>query len=909
MPLNTVIRFAPGLKPVLKHGSHNQKDHAGKGGGSGSDSEFWVTSEGEKFVGAPTWQQSYVPESHADFVAVPSTTGAALAQFVNERHKVSGEPSYDHTDPKNQIQVGGETYGLDFVSSSPGSTSAYFITGSDVVRVSDHWSDSQVPKGIIDAQNAPWTAGGERRQQAAFEFSGSGSKDVKNVGWIRDQWWRLSGTGGRFQATTSDGAFNAGIGLIQGRKFFAAGRASLSDLQVVSDHWDGVQVAKGFISIWKHAQHDQKTHGRDGGSGKKLSTAEEGEAFFNSEEEALGFNRENDNRGALKQSVSNRIAERMSSTVTTKELIDLPLSDYERENFRRAMDPEYEGHVMVNARGELTILASSNKSTFPTGSAEAEKMVRATIISHLVSRWALASNDNDSASLAVQDAAAEVFNIKDAKKLKFPSEFAERHAKESVTHGNVYREFVKAQYAETQEMFQRAGITEVTMYRGRMSNERAPLIPTATPVVMRPLSSWSSDPSTATAFSYAGGAVRQNSIVHKVTVPVKRIVSTPLTGNGCLEEQEFVIMGGRMDTYAMQPENAMRARVLENFPVEVSKAVKVVDLDVDDLSADWIKTLSWDLPVEPKSLEKLFGPNWRAKLEVLPAWLAAPVSLRVQNPVVIKFAPGLVPVLKHGNHNQKDHAGKGGASDTARNGMQLENNTITYGTLEATIPDRESSSFDYQHKLAMAGEQFKYWSGNFATRVASAQMMDIQGGFTARGVVGDEGYVHGALRNPSKTAGLDRRDRIEAETTVIQTAMLMDSSTERLPTGTVLYRGVRLDPKDPRLSVQVGDEFEMPLSAFATGRRIPNDFMQEGSGLREPVMITVKGSPRGHDNGRIGLGGEDGREVVTQGRFRVTEPPVRTPVLALAPDGESSLNITLEQVAFYDIREGEWRDA
>ena len=787
MPLNTVIRFAPGLKPVLKHGSHNQKDHAGKGGGSGSDAAWdSVLTDEAKVLAGKSETMALYPERY--------TPGRG--SVINLK---SGEIETRIVDlnPNKELAVG-----------TPPRVQDYQPFADAGLTQNESWD---VPGAVemMDSRLVP--VGPPRPPQHVYRVMSVGEfEQAKNRGYIKsDERMNLGSDEGTVTSLRSTGSFYQPVdgsdyrvvrikyddadGWLRDRDGYIKTSEAVPFEQV-----DSVSpVVAGSGNFKKHAQHDQKTHGRDGGSGKKLSTAEEGEAFFNSEEEALGFNRENDNRGALKQSVSNRIAERMSSTVTTEELIDLPLSEYERENFRRAMDPEYEGHVMVNAKGELTILASSDKSTFPTGSAEAEKMVRATIISHLVSRWALASNDNDSASLAVQDAAAEVFNIKDAKKLKFPSQFAERHAKESVTHGNVYREFVKAQYAETQEMFQRAGITEVTMYRGRMSNERAPLIPTATPVVMRPLSSWSSDSSTATAFSYAGGAVRQNSIVHKVTVPVKRIVSTPLTGNGCLEEQEFVIMGGRMDTYAMQPENAMRARVLENFPVEVSKAVKVVDLDVDDLSADWIKTLSWDLPVEPKSLEKLFGPNWRAKLEVLPAWLAAPVSLRVQNPVVIKFAPGLVPVLKHGNHNQKDHAGKGGASDTARNGMQLKNNTITYGTLEATIPDRESSSFEYQHKLEMAREQFKYWSGNFATRVASAQMMDIQGRFTARGVVGDEGYVHGALRNPSKTAGLDRRDRIQAETTVIQTAMLMDSSTERLPTGTVLYRGVRLDPKDP----------------------------------------------------------------------------------------------------------------
>lgn len=40
-------------------------------------------------------------------------------------------------------------------------------------------------------------------------------------------------------------------------------------------------------------------------------------------------------------------------------------------------------------------------------------------------------------------------------------------------------------------------------------------------------------------------------------------------------------------------------------------------------------------------------------------------NTKVKDQAVVKFAPGLRPVLKHGNHNQKDHAGRrGGGSDS-----------------------------------------------------------------------------------------------------------------------------------------------------------------------------------------------------------------------------------------------------
>lgn len=54
----------------------------------------------------------------------------------------------------------------------------------------------------------------------------------------------------------------------------------------------------------------------------------------------------------------------------------------------------------------------------------------------------------------------------------------------------------------------------------------------------------------------------------------------------------------------------------------------VTNLDGDDLSADWIKTGSWDLPTDPAALESLFGPDWYAILSALPVWLAAPPEVR-----------------------------------------------------------------------------------------------------------------------------------------------------------------------------------------------------------------------------------------------------------------------------------------
>lgn len=53
-----------------------------------------------------------------------------------------------------------------------------------------------------------------------------------------------------------------------------------------------------------------------------------------------------------------------------------------------------------------------------------------------------------------------------------------------------------------------------------------------------------------------------------------------------------------------------------------------INLDNNDLNADWIKTRTWDLPRTAEGMRAMFGDNWREQIEKLPAWQAAPIELR-----------------------------------------------------------------------------------------------------------------------------------------------------------------------------------------------------------------------------------------------------------------------------------------
>lgn len=103
------------------------------------------------------------------------------------------------------------------------------------------------------------------------------------------------------------------------------------------------------------------------------------------------------------------------------------------------------------------------------------------------------------------------------------------------------RQFLRNMYNKTQESL-RNFPDYVTLYRGTSENQEAggrlAYKHEIAELKSNPLSSWSISPSIALRF---GGRV------YKMRVHKSRIISTPLTGFGCLSEQEFVVIGVRRD--------------------------------------------------------------------------------------------------------------------------------------------------------------------------------------------------------------------------------------------------------------------------------------------------------------------------------------------------------------------------
>lgn len=200
---------------------------------------------------------------------------------------------------------------------------------------------------------------------------------------------------------------------------------------------------------------------------------------------------------------------------------------------------------------------------------------RKAAISYLVGIWARTSNDSHPLSLAMQDAAKQEFGLEDTKswqgdvaKSKIGDDMAGGvygAAKIVAKSGPTLQAFLRAQYTDTQQMLADQNVKSVVLYRGQgvkpdgLAEGDAESAKTAGDLgtlsshklgeaQMRPMSSWTSDLTKAIAFAKrAHDAGEGSGYVMSCQVPASQIMSTPRTGNGCLDESEFVVLGNTKD--------------------------------------------------------------------------------------------------------------------------------------------------------------------------------------------------------------------------------------------------------------------------------------------------------------------------------------------------------------------------
>jgi len=116
-------------------------------------------------------------------------------------------------------------------------------------------------------------------------------------------------------------------------------------------------------------------------------------------------------------------------------------------------------------------------------------------------------------------------------------------------------------YRNTQARMDAQGLKEVVLYRGMAGGDSQwaeihnypdgsyttnsnNIHQTVLGVSLNPLTSWSSDKNTAEGFATAQDTGKKvNEVMFTARVPKERVLSCALTGLGCLNEQEFVLIG------------------------------------------------------------------------------------------------------------------------------------------------------------------------------------------------------------------------------------------------------------------------------------------------------------------------------------------------------------------------------
>ena len=189
------------------------------------------------------------------------------------------------------------------------------------------------------------------------------------------------------------------------------------------------------------------------------------------------------------------------------------------------------------------------------GTAEAQMLSRESVVSNLIQRWAVSSNDEDSLSLALQELIRRKFDLDGTFDWTISPSRQELIDEILDKHGSLLDDFVGSMYDETQAALAAANVSEVKVVRGFnwegiatdqrpdwvyeiQRTTRAGQFGEAN-VSFRPASSFSSSREVAAAFAGHGSSTRVY-----MQVPADRILGMPRTGWGCLGEHEWVVLGG-----------------------------------------------------------------------------------------------------------------------------------------------------------------------------------------------------------------------------------------------------------------------------------------------------------------------------------------------------------------------------
>ncbi|MCF6474049.1 NUDIX domain-containing protein [Nonomuraea sp. MG754425] len=201
----------------------------------------------------------------------------------------------------------------------------------------------------------------------------------------------------------------------------------------------------------------------------------------------------------------------------------------------------------------------------PFDSPEALGTARRLAVEGLLKTWGYGAGELLPARMAMNMAALDEFGLTNVVDLQTygDSSRARTAARSYARDGEVLRDFLRVQYAQTQHELSRHGIEELVLYRG-VAFEVGRTIPvlagaatgdvvTAPPAL--PLQSWSA--LTGVARRYTGLA---DGAVMAGVFPASRVLATPWTGMGQLPLHEFVLLAAPGEVTVQRPPHVSDTR-------------------------------------------------------------------------------------------------------------------------------------------------------------------------------------------------------------------------------------------------------------------------------------------------------------------------------------------------------------
>lgn len=173
-----------------------------------------------------------------------------------------------------------------------------------------------------------------------------------------------------------------------------------------------------------------------------------------------------------------------------------------------------------------------------------------------VQQWANSSSDSQTHSIAVQFAVHFELGLDEEvldnyKERAFTPNGAEFYFK----HKKVMRGIAREMYSHTQSRLKAEGLKNIQLYRAVAWSDtynapddiRDQMLDNPDTIRMdsNPITSWAANSQEAHAHEGESGPT----IVKSASIPAERIFSTARTGNGCLNENEFVVIGSPSDRY------------------------------------------------------------------------------------------------------------------------------------------------------------------------------------------------------------------------------------------------------------------------------------------------------------------------------------------------------------------------